>query len=194
MPRIFNRSLTVAGLVAGLFISIAVSGCGKKEEPAPSSMSGGAVAPNLSMTEQRFNDLLKTDPANLNALVGLGNLYYDTGRFAEAAEQYEKALKIDPGNIDVIVDQGTCFRNIKQPAKAIDNFKKALEINPAHENARFNLGIVLAFDMTDKQGAINVWEELLKRYPNTAKASDIREYITKFKAELAASSPGNRTK
>jgi cytochrome c-type biogenesis protein CcmH/NrfG len=46
------------------------------------------------------------DPGNAGVRVQLGNLYFDSERFADAARWYEAALAIDPRNVNVSTDLG----------------------------------------------------------------------------------------
>ena len=85
-----------------------------------------------------------------------------------------------------MVDMGTCYYKSGQPDKAVESFKKAIEVNPRHENARLNLGVVLASAKNDPAGAIKVWEELLKINPNFPKAETVKAEIVKLRAQLAA--------
>jgi tetratricopeptide (TPR) repeat protein len=57
------------------------------------------------------------------------------------------------------------YRRNGQPLKAIESFDKAMAIVPNHEQSRFNKGIVLRYDLNDREGAIRAWEELLKINP-----------------------------
>ncbi|MDH4100551.1 MAG: tetratricopeptide repeat protein [Nitrospirota bacterium] len=177
-------------LCTALILAIAVSssGCGKKEEntPPPPSTQPGVAAPSLMGTEQRYQDILKADPNNYDALTGLGNLYYDTGRWTEAIEPYSKAVAINPKNANVIVDMGTCYYKSGQADKAVDAFKKAIEADPMHENARLNLGVVLASAKNDREGAIKAWEDLLRMRPNFTNADAVKAEIAKLRAQLEA--------
>ena len=57
------------------------------------------------------------------------------------------------------------YRRSGQPNKAIESFDKAAKIDPKHETALFNKGIVLMHDLNDLDGAIQAWQELVKRNP-----------------------------
>ncbi len=49
---------------------------------------------------------------------------------------------------------------------ALASFKKAVSINPDHPTARFNSGIVLLYDMKDRDAAIQTWKELVQLHPD----------------------------
>lgn len=164
-------------------VSLAVFGC-KKEEAAPISPPPGSARPPAGI-EAEINilkDILKNDPKNLNALIALGNLSMDGGRFGEAAEAYSKALEIEPGNVDVRVDLGTCLKNTGMPKKAAEEYRKAISINPRHPNARWNLGIVLAYDLGDPQGGADEMEKYLELNPGDQRAGDFRQEIQRLRS------------
>jgi tetratricopeptide (TPR) repeat protein len=58
------------------------------------------------------------------------------------------------------------YRRNGQPVKALEVFDKAIALDPRHEQSRFNKGIVLRYDMNDREGAVKAWEDLLKINPN----------------------------
>ena len=43
---------------------------------------------------------------------------------------------------------------------------RTIAIAPNHQQSRFNKGIVLRYDMNDREGAVQAWEELIKVNPN----------------------------
>ena len=117
---------------------------------------------------QEINDLEKEislQPENIEALIRLGNLYFDTDQHGKAIMAYNKALELDPGNPDVLTDLGVMYRRKDQPLEAIKAFDKASKIDPVHEASRFNKGVVLLHDLNDSEGAIKVWEELVELNP-----------------------------
>jgi len=128
-----------------------------------------------------LQSILKDDPKNLNALIQLGNLYFDTDQFDRAIETYSKALEIDPQNADVRTDMGIMYRRKQNYDKAITEFKKAVETDPKHVNSRYNLGLVLLHDKGDIKGAIKAWEDYLKVEPTGPRAENIRNQMGKMK-------------
>jgi len=102
----------------------------------------------------------------LNALIPLGNLYYDNGKFAEAVQYYGKALATDPNNVNVRTDLGTCYWNLGQADAAIGEFQKSLGVNPSHAQTLYNLGIVYLHGKNDAVEARKAWERLLATNPD----------------------------
>jgi len=122
--------------------------------------------------------ILEKDPWNLEALITLGNVYFDTDRYQGAIDAYSKALAIDPKNPDVRTDMGIMYRRLGQFDKALETFRRAAQDQPLHVNSRFNLGVALKYDKEDFQGAIQVWEDFLKVVPSDD------ERVTMVKQEI----------
>jgi len=167
----------IAFCLIALFL---VSSCQKKEE---SKMQ--TPFPNNSMELQnkivQLEGLVKQDPKNLNAWIELGNSFMDSSHFPEAVNAYQKALDMSPNNVDVRVDLGTCYRSAGQPEKAAEEYRKAISTDPRHANAHRNLGIVLAFDLKDKQGAIKELEKYLSLAPNAPDSQKISGLVTELR-------------
>jgi cytochrome c-type biogenesis protein CcmH/NrfG len=125
--------------------------------------------PDLSSQQARnilaLEQEVAVNPTNVEAWTQLGNVYFDTGNFAKAINAYTKSLELSPGNPNVLTDLGVMYRRNGQPEKALASFEKAMTVAPNHEQSRFNKGIVLRYDMNDREGAIKAWEELLKINP-----------------------------
>ena len=163
----------VIGFLGGIFYSAFQSGPTGNVQTA----SGPArppqqqqSQPNLS-NEQARNILsleqeVAVNPSNIDAWTQLGNVYFDTGSFAKAIRAYEKSIELSPNNPNVLTDLGVMYRRNGQPGKAVDAFDRAIAIDPNHEQSRFNKGIVLRYDMNDREGAVKVWEELLRINPS----------------------------
>ncbi len=104
--------------------------------------SGGGMPPFLKKMLDTYKGALKKNPNDIQALSGLGNMYYDSGQYPKAIEYYEKILKIDSKNSNVRADLGTCYFYIEKTDDALKNLKLAIEQDPKNLNARYNLGIV----------------------------------------------------
>jgi cytochrome c-type biogenesis protein CcmH/NrfG len=144
---------------------------------------GGAPA-RLNATEEirQLEGVLQKDPQNLQALVSLGNLYFDTNQSKKAIEAYERALQIDPKNPDVRTDLGIMYRQVKDYDRAIKEFREAARLDPTHKNSRFNLGVVLQHDKKDVKGAIQAWEDFLRVEPTGERSDMVRKELAQLKS------------
>lgn len=113
----------------------------------------------------QYQSKLQKDPNDIDALIRLGNIYFDNHRPQEAIDAYSKALAINPRNGDVRTDMGIMYRELKRFDEALEAFRRAARDDPAHLNSRFNIGIVLKYDKLDFLGAIQAWEDFLKVAP-----------------------------
>ncbi len=128
---------------------------------------------------------VQSNPADLNALIELGNLYYDHGRYRDAIEWYGKALDIDPKNADVRTDRGTSYWSLGQADAAIAEFQKALQSDPSHAQTLYNLGVVYLNGKNNASEAKKAWERLLATNPNYPDRAKLQQQI----ASLAGQPP-----
>jgi cytochrome c-type biogenesis protein CcmH/NrfG len=137
------------------------------------------MAAKISELEKKTSD----NPNDIDAWTELGHLYFDSNNYDKAIWAYTKSLALDPKNADVMTDLGVMYRKIGNPSEAIKCFDKAVELNPNHEIARFNKGIVLMHDLNDIEGAVKIWEELVKLNPDikTPSGQSVKEMIQRFK-------------
>ena len=163
----------VIGFLGGIFYSAFQSGPTGNVQTA----SGPArppqqqqSQPNLSNEQARsilsLEQEVAVNPTNIDAWTQLGHVYFDTQNFAKAVRAYEKSLELSPDNPNVLTDLGVMYRRSGQPGKALEVFDRAMTIDPRHEQSRFNKGIVLRYDMNDREGAVKIWEELLRINPS----------------------------
>jgi len=158
----------VVGFIGGIAFSIFKAG-----NTGSVSMSQGQPqgAPQAKLTPEIAQQILQTElevqrnPQNLEAWISLGHLYFDSDQPDKAIAAYDKSLAIDPNNADVLTDQGVMYRRVGNPQQAIALFDRAVAANPGHEIARFNKGIVLLYDLKDQDGAVRVWQELVRANP-----------------------------
>lgn len=176
MENMKKKTVFVALIIFALAFSF---GCQEKDSargPAPDIKPIGAEA------EAKFlKELIKKDPKNLNALVKLGNLSMDSGKYYEAIDAYTQALQINPDLVDARVDMGTCYRYAGMPDKAVIEYRQALKINPRHAFGYKNLGVVLAYDLRRPGEAASVFEQYLKINPTDPDAQKIRDEIKKLR-------------
>jgi tetratricopeptide (TPR) repeat protein len=133
------------------------------------AMVDQAVAPLLAT--------LKTSPDDFNTTVQVANLYYDGRQYPEAVKYYQLAVKSQPENADVLTDLGTSLWYTGDADGAIAEFETALKYRPDHPGTLFNLGVVRWQGKFDPKGAIQAWEELLRRNPDYPQKQEVQEYI-----------------
>ncbi len=180
--------LIIVAFLAGFIIG-AVSGikfyAAQRGETSSGAPQEGQISPqakaDLTQDITQLEDVLKRDPENLQALISLGNAYFDTHQFQKAIEAYQKALKVDPKNADVRTDMGIMYREIKDYDAAVREFRQAAKDNPAHVNSRFNLAIVLQQDKKDIPGAIAAWEDFLRVAPADERAGMAKAQLERLK-------------
>ncbi len=142
--------------------------------PAASSASapdGSAAAPPLD--ESRASAMKTTaqqNPTDAVTRVQLGNMYFDAGRFQEAADWYEAGLKIHPKDVNASTDLGIAYYYMNQPDRALKQFERSLVIDPAHSKTLLNTGIVRAFGKQDLKGAAEAWQRVLVVAPGSDEA------------------------
>ncbi len=164
-------------LMLALSVALSMPGCKQKQSPAPAG-EREPIRLNTVAEIENYREILRKDPNNLQALIGIGNLYFDTKQDLLAIENYRKALVMDPTNTNVRTDMAVCYRRSGNPAQAIEELKKAISTSPRHAQSRYNLGVILIHDMHDVEGGIKAWEALLENvqdYP----------YRDNLKAEVA---------
>lgn len=127
----------------------------------PDNRASNEIASAIFKLEQH----LKEKPEDAGAWAQLGHLFFDSDRYSDAIEAYDRSLAIAPNDPAVITNQGVMYRRSGNPQKAIECFDRAIAAVPDFEIARFNKGIVLMHDIEDIDGAVKAWEGLLEINP-----------------------------
>jgi tetratricopeptide (TPR) repeat protein len=184
-----SSNALLAGVVC-LIVGLAVGyyfGKESAENPAPSVQNSVPSQPPAGNSaaflqeETALKSALVLNSKDLNALIQLGNLYYDHGQFPHAVEYYGRALEIDPTNLGVRTDRGTSYWNMGLPDAAIAEFKKSLETDPKHAQTLYNLGVVYLNGKNNREEARNVWEKLLATNPNYQDRAKVEQQLSSLK-------------
>lgn len=128
---------------------------------APAASTNGDQQAHIIHLEKS----LAENPRDVSRWIELGNAYFDTAQPLKAIDAYERSLALQPDNPNVLTDLGIMYRESGQPERALECFDRAMQVAPSHEQARFNKGIVLLFDLHRHAEAKAVWQELLRLNP-----------------------------
>ena len=160
----------VIGFLGGVFYSALQSGptgsVQTASAPSQQEQQQSGLTSEQARTILALEQEVAANPTNVEAWTQLGHVYYDTDNPAKAIIAYEKSLELKPNDPNVLTDLGVMSRRSRQPEKALAAFDQAMSIAPNHEQSRFNKGVVLRYDLNDREGALKAWEELLKINPN----------------------------
>jgi len=177
--------------VAGVFFGVLVGwiigtqqGTGRPAAPAAAvqsqAPSGGATPQAAAFDESRASAMKLTaqqNPADAVTRVQLGDMYFDAGRFQDAADWYEQALKIHPQDVNASTDLGIAYYYMNQPDRALAQFDRSLAIDPGHAKTLLNIGIVRAFGKQDLKGASEAWQKVIVAAPSSEEARAARQAL-----------------
>lgn len=191
-PRSLARfALIGAGLIALVAVGFAVW---KRQMPAKTTIAvSDSPAESVESKIARLESGLKNQPNDANGWQMLGMSFYQSGKYAEAAQAYARATQIDPniseywsalGEARVLAGPG----DVSAEAKLA--FTKAVALDPQDPRARYFLAVAKDF-AGDHKGALDGWFALLADTPAGAPwEADVRKVITdvgaKEKIEVAA--------
>lgn len=157
---------------------------------APAGMPGGVDSEALMqhVTEQigEMKARLQEDPRDLEALIGLGNAFYDAGKYKEAIEYYARAVEIDPNNPDVLSDLGVSYRGVGEPRRAVETFRRAIQVRSDHWQSWLNIAIVSMFDLNELGPADEALRKVETLQPNLPNLKQLRDHLQHLRQEPAA--------
>jgi tetratricopeptide (TPR) repeat protein len=131
---------------------------------------------------------LERDSTDVQAHVGLGDVLYDTGNWADAIVHYRAALRRDSSLVTALVDLGVCYYNLSQPEEAERLFKLAIARDPHQPVALFNLGIVHE-RRRDYEQALQYFHRALESNPPSDMQQPLVESIRRIQEQTGRTAP-----
>jgi tetratricopeptide (TPR) repeat protein len=154
------------------------SGLPANHPPLPENHPPIDYAKDLLALEQ----MSRSDPENPEYKTKIGNLYYDAGDYEKAAEAYRQSLELKPQNARVETDLAACLHYLGNHDKALELLDHVLQYAPSFAQALFNKGVVLHSGKKDVNGAIAVWEQLLRSNPDLPQRAALEQRINQLKS------------
>lgn len=163
-----RKSAKVALVALSACVAIAAGGCRDWTKPvrtdgrdAATSTAGGGRTPTederarldeANAMQERgeyeqallvFREVLAQNPLLPDAYVGVGDVRFKQGRFADAEPAYARASDLDPRNFRAHHGRGKSLQMMGRTVEAIRAYQRALSVSP--ESAEANLNMTTAY-------------------------------------------------
>jgi tetratricopeptide (TPR) repeat protein len=111
--------------------------------------------------------ILRLEPTNVPALINLGTMKYNQGKYKVALSLYRRATVADPGHPLALFNLGNALDELGQYSKAAEAYRRALAIDPRYADAHYNLALSYS-RMGERRKAIPHWSKYAKLDPSSA--------------------------
>ena len=146
----------------------------------------GSEAPNKENVSSAYKHQIemldkdiKEHPSDTLKLRQYADLLTAGHQGKDAIQYYNRILKIDPTRRDIYFDLTFVYYGQQNFDKAEELTKKILSLNPKDYQALYNLGAI-AIAKGDKQKGKDIWENLIKEFPNSEAASQAKSSLDKL--------------
>jgi tetratricopeptide (TPR) repeat protein len=93
--------------------------------------------------EPLYRDILKEEPGNRAAKLGLSDLYTAQGKYADAEGVLKELIASDANDAQALMRFGLMKSRMQRPNEALEPLEKAVQLNPSLLDARAELGFLL---------------------------------------------------
>src|SRR5829696_1520057 len=100
---------------------------------ARANAARSAPKPRYDEAEQQYQLAARIAPDDARAFAGLGNVYVDQGKFAQAVDAYQKTLKVKPDYNGAYLPLAFSLARMNRFPEAIDVYKETLKRDPGPE-------------------------------------------------------------
>lgn len=144
--------------------------------PADAAHDGADVQAMIVQLEAQ----LRQTPEDVNGWRMLGWSYFQTGRFAEAAEAYGRAATLEPTNAEHFSAQGEALVQAgggQVTPPALTAFRGALRADPQDPRARYFIAVEMD-QRGEREAAMTAWIDLINSAPPGAPwAGEVRAFV-----------------
>ncbi|MGQ0709667.1 MAG: c-type cytochrome biogenesis protein CcmI [Rhodoferax sp.] len=134
---------------------------------------------------------LEAKPDNPQGWTMLARSYKVMGRYAQAAQAYERGMALVQKDADMLVEYADVLalsQNHDLQGKPSELLRQALALQPGHAMGLLMSGVA-AYQRQDFPAAIQAWEQLLTQLePDSPDAQQVQEHIAQARNALAGKS------
>ncbi|HEX21126.1 MAG TPA: tetratricopeptide repeat protein [Actinobacteria bacterium] len=180
-----KTNLIILGVWVGmilLLIGVYVLFINKKTDLATTSNS------QIAAKIKPFNERLAQNPNDLDAILSIGEIYNEAGKYPDALKMFQRALNLQPKDKLALTDAGAALLQMGQTNDGIAKIDEALTIDPNFDYALFMKASYLQQIKNDYQGSLKILEGLKSRLTDKEKISAIDQLIAQIKQKSGATS------
>jgi tetratricopeptide (TPR) repeat protein len=127
---------------------------GMAQNQLKAAIAASQMAMNdLEVAQNAYQEALRLQPDNADALIGLGQLADALGDKENALSYYEKAVALNPTSVAALNALGYAYLDFERPEDAFITFEKSLKYSPTNLGAQF--GLVRAYTFLGQSDAMS---------------------------------------
>ncbi len=181
---ILAAAVIVAAVTVGyaVYASDAPAVPGLTGTPAPEDSAAAIDTAQVAALMQK----IQADPKDVASLQSLGDIYFQAGEYAVAADWERKVVAIEPKNTTALLGLGAAEYNQGNSTDAEKQWRAVLAIDPKNVEAHYDLGFMyFSADPPDIAKTTAEWNAVIEIAPD----SDIAQTVATHLKTLQVSSP-----
>lgn len=96
----------------------------------------------MDKAQTYYQQALKKNSKNTDALYGLGNIYFSQKKYENALVCYLKALNNNKNSDKIMISIGNTYKYLSKEKLSYEYYSNALELNPQNSDALYNLSLM----------------------------------------------------
>ena len=193
-PLAWAPALLLPAAALGIYLLLGQPGT---VNPTAPTEGGHALTPEqMQGMVARLAERLKTQPDDADGWHMLARSYASFGRYADAAQAYDRAAALQPTNPDLLADYADVLGAVngrKLEGRTLQLIEAALDSNPRHPKALALAGTA-AFNRQDFAAALSYWQRLQATLdPNSDMARRVAASIAEAQAKAGGSAAAGAT-
>jgi Flp pilus assembly protein TadD len=132
---------------------------------------------------------IKANPKDVDALMGLGDAFFQAGQYAVAGDWLTKLVAIDPKNVRALLALGAAEFNAGDATDAEAHWKQVLGLDEKNVEAHYDLGFLyLQRQPPDLVGVRREWQRVVELAPGTEVAQNVQAHLDAIASQGATPS------
>jgi tetratricopeptide (TPR) repeat protein len=124
-------------------LGVALANLGRWPEAIAQGEAAVRLAPDYGPGREKLAEIRTRANSVADTWFNQGNSLAQSGRWEEAAADFEQALRLAPGFPEAHTNLGNVLFSLHRLPEAVDQYRAALRLKPDYADAHYNLGLAL---------------------------------------------------